>query len=142
MAHFKVVRIHMSEAIDKVWKEIWKRWSASNSISRFSWDCESVAREHPELEDRVFKTLSHENRFLVAHCLITLEAMRSSRLCALPPTLFERHGRMTVICGSFAREYTLGRLAHEIATKFEQSRCTEHGDDVGVPNRTPPAPGR
>jgi len=68
----------------------------------------------------MFRALTNENRFLAARCLIALEAMRSCRLNALPPELFNRPERITVLRGSFGQDYTLGRLAQEIASKFAQ----------------------
>jgi hypothetical protein len=117
----------MSEALDDIWKAIWKRWSTSNPVSRPSLDCEQVAKEHPEFEERVFKALTHENRFLVAHCLITLEAMKSPRLASLPKDLLEREERITLIYGSFAQHYTVGRLAREIGKNFEPSSGANGG---------------
>lgn len=89
-----------------------------------------VANEHPELEEKMFKALANNNRFLVARCLVALEAMKSPRLRALPAELLERNDRITVIQGSFALDYTVARLAREIAAKFEPSLRSEPGDDV------------
>jgi hypothetical protein len=136
------VRIEMSEPIDKLWKDTWKGWSASNSISRYSWASLTLIREHVELEERIFKALTNENPFLVANCLVALEAMKSTRLSTLPPEIFKRPERLTVINGSFAQDYTLGRLAREISDKFELGGSANRSQPVGPrTNRTSPGAG-
>ena len=65
----------MSEAADKLWKDTWERWSASNSISRYSWASVNLVRDHPGLEERIFNGLTNDNPFLVANCVAALEAM-------------------------------------------------------------------
>jgi hypothetical protein len=121
----------MSEAVDKLWKDTWKRWSASNSISRHSWVTMTLLRDHPDLEERIFKALTNDNPFLVANCIAALEAMESNRLSSLPREIFERPERLTVITGSFAQHYTLGRLAREIAVKFERDGAANRSQPVG-----------
>ena len=91
-----------------------------------------MASEHLELEGEMFGALKSENRFLVARCLVALEAMRSPRLAALPAELLDRNDRITVIQGSFALDYTLARLAREIALKFEQSTLGGSGSRQSV----------
>jgi hypothetical protein len=132
----------MSHPADKLWKDTWKRWSASNSISRHSWACLTLVREHPDLEEKIFNALTNENGFLVANCLVALEAMKSTRLSALPPEVFGRPEHLTVINGSFAQDYTLGRQAREIADKSELGGAANRSQPVGPDsNRTPPAAG-
>jgi hypothetical protein len=109
----------MAESTDKLWKEIWKEWSGSRSIQRGSWKFPELAKKHPELEDRIFRALTNENRFLVANCLVALEAMNSLKLNALPPELFERQDRIHLVCGSFGEQYTISWLAHDVAAKHK-----------------------
>jgi len=112
----------MPEAIDKLWKEVWKRWSKSNSISRFPWADMKLVQQHPELEDRIFRALTNENRFLVSRCLVTLEAIESTKLNTLPPEILQREDRIQLIEGSFAYPYTVGRLAREIVSRFQKCK--------------------
>jgi hypothetical protein len=81
----------------------------------------------------MFKALESDNRFLVARCLVALEAMKSPKLAALPAGLLERNDLIKVIQGSFAFDYTLARLAREIAAKCEP----QHGADPSQPFRSP-----
>jgi hypothetical protein len=110
----------MPEAIDKLWKEVWKRWSKSNSIVRFPWADKKLLEEHPELEDRIFHALTNKNRFLVSRCLVTLEAINSSKLITLPSEIFQREDGITLLDGSFGFPYTVGRLAREIRARYQE----------------------
>ncbi len=118
----------MPEAIDKLWKEVWKQWSKSNSIVRFPWADMKLVQEHPELEDRIFRALTSENRFLVSRCLAVLESINSKKLSVLPPEIFKREDRIQLIDGSFAYPYTVGRLAREIIARFQKRN--ENSDDL------------
>src|ERR1700744_4515419 len=104
----------MSEVIDKLWKEVWTRWSKSNSIERFPWADKKLLEEHRELEERIFGALTQENRFLVSRCLAALESINSPKLAILPSEIFQRDERIRVIIGSFSNSYTVGRFAREI----------------------------
>ena len=110
----------MPEAIDKLWKEVWKRWSKSNAIKRFPWADKKLLEEHPELEERMFNALTNENRFLVSRCLVTLEAVNSAKLAALPSEIFQREDRIQLLNGSFGHPYTVGHLAREILTRYQE----------------------
>jgi hypothetical protein len=124
----------MPESADNVWKEKWKQWSESRPISRCSWECIRFAKEYPELEERIFQALTNENRFLVANCLVVLEAMRSPKRNSLPPELFERHDRITLIHGSFAETATISQLARKIVEEFAATKgdFMFDGSPVGV----------
>jgi hypothetical protein len=124
----------MPEAIDKLWNEVWKRWSKSNSIKRFPWADEKLLEEHPELEDRIFNALTNENRFLVSHCLVTLEAVNSSKLAALPSEIFQREDRIQLLNGSFGQPYTVGRLARDILARY-QERSSNLDESLDIERR-------
>jgi hypothetical protein len=81
-----------------------------------------LVKEHPELEDRIFRALTNENRFLVARCLVALEQMKSSKLEHLPSEIFQRDDRIQLIYGSFGSPYTVGRLAREIVDKIAETK--------------------
>jgi len=124
----------MPEPIDNLWKGVWKRWSKSNSISRFPWADMKLVEQHPELEDRIFRALTNENRFLVSRCLVTLEAINSPKLSALPPQILQREDRIQLIEGSFAYPYTVGRLAREILARHQKDN-TDSDDLLDVKRR-------
>jgi hypothetical protein len=119
---FITLRSPMSEPIDKLWKEIWKRWSESSSIVEFPWEDIKLVKEYPKLEERIFKALTDENRFLVSRCLVVLEAIKSPRLHALPPQILERNDRIHLISGSFGSHYTVGQLARKIADRYAETK--------------------
>ena len=124
----------MSEAIDKLWKELWKRWSKSNSIERFPWADKKLLEQHPELEELILAALTNENRFLVSRCLAALESIKSPKLSVLPPDIFKREDCIQLINGSFAQPYTVGRLAREILARY-QKRNAEINDLLDVKHR-------
>jgi hypothetical protein len=118
----------MPDVIDKLWKEVWKQWSKSNTIVRFPWADMKLVQEHPELENRIFRALTNKNRFLVSRCLVALESIHSKKLSALPPEIFRRKDRIQLIEGSFALPYTVGRLAREIVATYQKRKV--HPDDL------------
>lgn len=112
----------MLESSDKLWEEVCKRWSKSNSIVEFPWEDTKLVKENPELEERIFNALKNENRFLVSHCLVILEAIKSPLLNALPDEIFQRDDRIYLISGSFGSHYTVGQLARNIAERYAKTK--------------------